>query len=200
MLFTFSSTSPVNNTAVQLVLVLMSAVSIGGMLVAAGTWRRRHRINKKRPGRIRVLTDHLAYVLDNPQLLLELFKGLYYTGFLLSGIYNLFIADTPPLSLHGAMGPVSLQLWYWLNMIGSACCLVGKSVERTTFAYAGLWLQLTGNLTLSGVLLAYVAGTLHVESWGRGGYGAFLGAVVFFSTAIITVRDIRQLIAVEQRL
>jgi hypothetical protein len=198
LMFAFTGTDPVNNTAVQLALVMMSSVSIGALLVAVGVWRRRNSPKVVAPSRMQNLIGQLTGAIDSESV--SLFQWVYYVVFLLSGVYNLFIADTAPLTLYSTMGPVSLRLWYWLNIFGSALPLIGKAVRRTNLAYVGMWLQLFGNLTMYLVLLAYVVATMQVESWGRGGYGAFLGVAVLLAVTLIVIRDIRRLIEVEQRL
>lgn len=127
-----------------------------------------------------------------------LFQYVFGAIFLLAGLYGIFIAGhKPPLTLRGSMGGVDVTIWYWLNVIGPLCSLTGKSMKGQ-LTYAGMWMQLTGDLTLAMSLLSYIVATVEVEKWGEGAYGAFLGAALCLSAAITVTRDIRRLRAVER--
>lgn len=127
-----------------------------------------------------------------------LFQYVFGAIFLLAGLYGLFIAGhKPPLTLRGSMVGVDVTIWYWLNIMGPLCSLTGKSLKGQ-LTYAGMWMQLTGDLTLTMSLLAYIAATVQIETWGEGAYGAFLGAALCISAAITVTRDIRRLRAVER--
>lgn len=129
-----------------------------------------------------------------------LFQFVFGVGFVLAGLYGIFIANAePPLTLQGSMGRMDVGLWYWLNVAGPVCSLIGKCLKGD-LTYAGMWMQLTGDVTLAIALLAYIAGTVEVESWGKGAYGAFLAAVLCVSAALTVTRDVRRLLGVEQRL
>lgn len=129
-----------------------------------------------------------------------LFQYVFGTCFMLAGVYGIFVANAePPLTLQGSMGHLDIRIWYWLNLLGPLCSLIGKCMKGQ-LTYAGMWMQLTGDSVLSLALLAYIAGTVQTESWGKGAYGAFLGAALCISAVITVTRDVRRLRAVEQRL
>ncbi|OBG71320.1 MULTISPECIES: hypothetical protein [unclassified Mycobacterium] len=131
-----------------------------------------------------------------------LFQWLFYVLFIMVGVYGLVIANSqPPLSVKyaGPMAAMNITLWYWLHIAGPGTCLIGKLLTRTKSAYAGMWLQLGGDLGLALALAAYNTATYHSESWGRGMYGAFpLGTATFLSVVILTVRDVRRMRVVER--
>lgn len=127
-----------------------------------------------------------------------LFQYVFGVVFILAGLYGIFVADhEPPLTLRGSMGDFDVRIWYWLNIVGPLVCLIGKSMTGD-LTYAGMWMQLTGDLTLTLALLAYISGTVQTESWGKGAYGAFLGLALCISAAITVTRDVRRLHAVER--
>lgn len=129
-----------------------------------------------------------------------LFQFVFGIIFILAGLYGIFVADAePPLTLRGSMGHMDVQIWYWLNVAGPTCSLIGKCA-RGRLIYSGMWMQLTGDVVMSVALLAYIAGTVQVESWGKGAYGAFLAAALCISAALTVTRDVRRLRMVEKRL
>lgn len=126
-----------------------------------------------------------------------LFQFVFGVIFILAGLYGVYIADLkPPLSLRGSVSHMDIRIWYWLNVIGPLVCLIGKALHGQ-LTYAGMWLQLAGDLVITLMLLAYITGTVQVESWGNGGYGAFLGAALFTSALLTLTRDVRRLRFVE---
>jgi hypothetical protein len=130
------------------------------------------------------------------------FQAMYYAIFCMAGLYGVFIANgSPPLTLVGVMSHISIQLWYWLNIIGPAMGLLGMAVKRTQFSYPGVWAMAGGNIMFGMSLLAYMIATFQVESWGRGMYGAFpLATASFVSTFFLVIRDVRRIILTETRL
>lgn len=127
-----------------------------------------------------------------------LFQYVFGAVFMLAGIYGILVAgNKPPLTLRGSMAGFDVTIWYWLNIIGPLCSLTGKALKGQ-LTYAGMWMQFTGDLTLTISLLAYIAATVQVETWGEGAYGAFLGAALCISAAITVTRDVRRLRAVER--
>lgn len=147
---------------------------------------------------MRRLIDRFWLAVDAESVVL--FQYVFGTVFIFAGLYGIFIAHRePPLTLRGSMGAVDVRIWYWLNVAGPTLSLAGKCL-RGRLIYAGMWMQLTGDLVLSLALLAYIAGTVEVESWGRGGYGAFLGTAMCISAVITVTRDVRRLRAVEKLL
>lgn len=145
--------------------------------------------------RIRRLIDRFWMAIDAEGV--GLFQYVFGAVFILAGLYGLFIAGhKPPLTLRGSMAGVDVTIWYWLNIIGPLCSLTGKTLKGQ-LTYAGMWMQLTGDLTLTMSLLAYIVATVQVESWGKGAYGAFLGTALGISAVITVTRDVRRLRAVE---
>jgi hypothetical protein len=146
----------------------------------------------------RRLIDRFWSLVDSEDV--GLFLYVFGVGFILAGAYGIVVADLqPPLTLKGPMSTMSVDIWYWLNILGPLVSLTGKSL-RGNFIYTGMWLQLSGDITVTLALLAYVAGTVQVESWGKGAYGAFLGTAFCISAGLLVTRDLRRLRAVEKRL
>jgi hypothetical protein len=154
------------------------------------------------PDRVRAaakrIWDRFWIVVDDEAVVL--FKYIFGVIFIAAGLYGIFVAgQQPPLSMRGAMGHMDVRIWYWLNVLGPLCSLAGKSM-RGDLEYAGMWLQLGGDLAVTLFLLAYITGTVQVESWGNGAaYGAFLGMGFFFAAIIMVTRDVRRLLQVEKQ-
>lgn len=124
----------------------------------------------------------------------ELFQWVFYIVIMSSGLYNLTTADGAPISVHPAMGGMDYDKWCWLNVTGPAACLIGKMCgHMKRFVDGGVWFQLTGDATLSLAVLAYVIAVFHVESWGRGMYGGWLGFATFLSIVVLIIRDVRRI-------
>jgi hypothetical protein len=147
---------------------------------------------------VRRIMDRFWRLVDAESVVL--FQYIFGTIFMLAGVYGIFIANAePPLTLRGSMGHMDVRIWYWLNVTGPGCSLIGKCM-RGRLTYAGMWMQLTGDAVISLALLAYISGTVEVESWGHGAYGAFLGAALCLCAGVTVTRDVRRLLGVEQRL
>lgn len=117
------------------------------------------------------------------------FQIMYYTWFFMSGIYGVFIANgQPPVTLE-KVPHISVQLWYWLNIFGPVLGTTGIWLERTRFNYAGLWVEVAGNLFFAWSLLCYILATIQVESWGHGMYGGWIGGASLTSTLCLVIRD-----------
>lgn len=141
--------------------------------------------------------DRFWHALDSEAVIL--FQYVFGVIFVAAGLYGVFVANLqPPLSLRGSVGHLDIRIWYWLNVAGPVISLLGKSMAGR-LTYAGMWLQLGGNLIITLALLAYISGTVQVESWGKGGYGAFLGAALFSCAVLTVTRDVRRLLQVEKR-
>lgn len=131
---------------------------------------------------------------------IALFQYVLGAAFILAGLYGLIVAGRqPPVTLEGSMTSHNVTLWYALNIAGPLCCLVGKSVHGS-LTYAGHIMQLAGDVMVALALLAYVTGTVEVESWGSGAYGTFIGSALFCCAALFLMRDVRRLGAVERRI
>lgn len=140
--------------------------------------------------------DRFWIAIDSEAVIL--FQYVFGVIFIAAGLYGIFVAkQQPPLSLRGSVGHLDIRIWYWLNVAGPVLSLVGKTLAGRLI-YAGMWLQLGGNLTITLVLMAYISGTVQIESWGKGGYGAFLGAALFASAVLTVTRDVRRLLQVEK--
>jgi hypothetical protein len=155
--------------------------------------------HRGRPLARRVL-DKFWAVLDSESVIP--FQLMYYFIFFTAGVYGVFIAGgSPPLTLVGAMSHISIQLWYWMNIIGPGMGFLGLAVRRTRFSYAGVWVMAGGNFMFGMSLIAYMIATFQMESWGRGMYGAFpLATSSFASTFFLVIRDLRRIILTETRL
>lgn len=128
------------------------------------------------------------------------FQYVFGVIFVAAGVYGIFVAkQQPPLSLRGSMSHMDLRMFYWLNIVGPFLALIGKTTKGT-LTYAGMWLQLAGDITITIALLAFITGTVQVESWGKGAYGAFLGAAMFACAVITVTRDVRRLLQVEKQI
>lgn len=126
------------------------------------------------------------------------FMYVFGIGFIFAGIYGPTVAHyDPPLTLQGSMTPGYVAVWYWLLLVGPALALIGKSLKGR-LTHAGLILQLTGDMTVSLALLAYVVASFHVETWGHGAFGPFLGSSFCAAACITITHDVRALLNVER--
>lgn len=140
------------------------------------------------------LLNRFWEVLDADNIIL--FQAVFGAAFILCGLNGLFISHfQAPLTLKGQMGQTYVALWYGLLVLGPLACLVGKSLHNRLI-YAGHLLQITGDVTVALVLLAYITGTVQSEPIGHGGFGAFGGMAFFVSALLFITRDIRRLRAV----
>jgi hypothetical protein len=152
------------------------------------------------PERVRATVKNLWarywYAVDSQHVVI--FQFIFGTMFILAGINGIFAAHAePPMTLHGSMDALDVRIWYWLLIVGPLSSLTGKCM-RGSLTYAGTWMELTGDVTISLALLAYITGTVQVESWGKGGFGAFLGAGFCIAAAVTVTRDVRELLRVER--
>lgn len=117
------------------------------------------------------------------------FQALVYwhIGFA-AGLYGLLVAGGTPQAVEDAMGPVWNAIWLWL-CLAIMVCLVGKRIHWD----AGMWLQLSGDLAASGVLLIYIVATLESSWWGQALFGVFLAAAIWECTLLLITRDIRRI-------
>lgn len=137
------------------------------------------------------------YALDSESI--TLFQYILGAAFIAAGVYGVFVADTrPPQTLEVSMSTAHVNIWYWLNIAGPLCCLVGKSLHGD-LTYAGRLMQLTGDGVVALVLFGYVSGTVQSETWGTGVYAAFIGAALFCCALLFVARDVRRLLEVEGR-
>lgn len=143
------------------------------------------------PRRVR-LRLHLArrrffHILDAEGV--GIFQVIVYVHIgLLAGLYGLLVARGTPQAVEDSMGPVFNGIWLWL-CIGISLCLLGKRVHSDP----GMWLQLSGDLAASFVLLVYIIATFDSAYWGKALFGVFLAAAIWECTLLLIVRDIRRI-------
>lgn len=116
------------------------------------------------------------------QVIVYLHIGLF------AGLYGLLIAGGTPQAVEDSMGPHFNAIWLWL-CLAITTCLVGKRITWD----AGMWLQLSGDLAASSVLLVYIIATLDSAWWGKALFAVFLTAAIFECTLLLIVRDIRRI-------
>lgn len=129
-----------------------------------------------------------------------LFQFVFGAWFIGGGINGALVADfQPPLTLQGQMDTYSIEAWYCLLVVGPIIALLGR-VAYGRLRYAGMWLCLTGDLVITLELLAYITGTVHVESLGKGGFGAFTAGALCTSGGLTLLRDVRRLGGIEKKI
>ena len=118
-----------------------------------------------------------------------IFQAIVYVHIgMFAGIYGLLIARGTPQVVEDAMGPGFNTIWLVL-CLAITTCLMGKLVKHD----AGMWMQLSGDIAASAVLLVYIIATLHSAYWGKALFGVFLAAAIFECTLVLIVRDIRRI-------
>lgn len=118
-----------------------------------------------------------------------IFQGIVYIHIgLFAGLYGLLIARGTPQAVEDAMGPVFNGVWLWL-CLGIMMCLIGKRVHWD----AGMWMQLSGDLAASFVLLVYIIATIHASYFGKAMFAVFLAAAIWECTVLLIVRDVRRI-------
>ena len=127
------------------------------------------------------------------------FQWLFFLAFGIGGLYDL-IMNVPPLHVdpHAASMP-SYHMWLWLNALAPPIALIGKGL-RGSWTYVGMWLQLTGDVGVTGALLSYLAGEFAVIGLSEGNYSLSMAIAAIMATGMLALRDIRRLVQVEQRL
>jgi hypothetical protein len=147
-------------------------------------------LNRLRAGLHRFLT-----ALDSEGV--ALFQAVVYTHIAAGGAYGLLVVGGTPQAVQDSMGPWFNTLWLWLCS-GAAVCLLGKMLRGESL-YAGMWLQLAGDIAICGVLWIYVVCTFATSWWGRALFAVFIVTSIAECVALLVCRDIRRLVQVEQQ-
>lgn len=118
-----------------------------------------------------------------------IFQAIVYVHIgLFAGLYGLFVAHGAPEVVEDAMGPASNTIWLVL-CLAIMTCLAGKRIKWD----AGMWLQLSGDIAASGVLLVYIVATFNSAWWGKALFSVFLAAAIWECTVLLIIRDVRRI-------
>lgn len=118
-----------------------------------------------------------------------IFQSIVYVHIgLLAGLYGLLIAGGTPQAVEDSMGPHFNGIWLWL-CLAITLCLAGKRVHWD----AGMWMQLSGDLAASFVLLIYIIATIDSAWYGKALFAVFLVAAIWECTLLLIIRDIRRI-------
>ncbi|OBJ50625.1 hypothetical protein [Mycobacterium asiaticum] len=130
---------------------------------------------------------------------ITVFQAVFGVAFILCGFNGIFFSSSqPPITLRGQLDHATATLWYGLLLTGTLVCLVGKML-RGQLIYTGMLLQFFGDLMVFLALLAYITGTVRVEPFGTGGFGAYAASALWASAALFVTRDVRRLAGIEKR-
>lgn len=128
-----------------------------------------------------------------------LFQAIVYLHVVTAGLYLMIGANgLVPQSVEESLGASFNAWWLWL-CLGPMVCLVGKVFcwMRAT-RYAGMWMQLSGDIFGFGVFLTYVVATIGTSWWGRAVFAVFVCAAIGECVALLILRDIRRIDQVER--
>ncbi len=131
--------------------------------------------------------DWLFRVLDNEGV--GIFQAIVYVHIgLFAGLYGLLVAGGTPQTVEDAMGGGFNGIWLWL-CLAIMTCLAGECIKHDS----GMWMQLSGDLAASIVLLVYIVAIFDSSWWGKALFGVFLAAAIFECTLLLITRDVRRI-------
>ena len=148
------------------------------------------------PGRWRSLVDRFWSAVDSESV--SPFQWLFYMAFGIGGLYDL-VMRVPAAHADPHMSSVVYHMWLWLNVLAPPVALIGKGL-RGNWTYVGMWMQLTGDVGVTGALMGYLAGEFAVIGLGEGNYSISMALAAIMATGMLALRDVRRLIQVERRL
>lgn len=122
------------------------------------------------------------------------FQALFYTLIMMGGIYNLAV-DEPIQAVEAVSSPTFYITFLWVSVLGPLSAIVGRLLGGG-LEYAGMWLQLGGDIAVGFVLFAYAAG-IALNYWREGNFSIFLAAGCAIGVLLFVVRDIRHLYRVD---
>lgn len=149
------------------------------------------------PRRWRSLVDRFWSAVDSESV--SPFQWLFYMAFGIGGLYDLVMRVPPAHVDPHAMAMPSYHMWLWLNALAPPIALVGKGLHGN-WTYVGMWMQLTGDVGVTGALASYLAGEFAVIGLGEGNYSVSMSIAATMATGMLTLRDVRRLVQVERRL
>jgi hypothetical protein len=126
------------------------------------------------------------------------FFWAYYGWLLIWGVCAALF-DLPPAIVNDAMGPFTYNLWVWMHILGTSAGMGGLVLSRWK-EYNGLCIQLAGNFTMGGVLLAYEASVVMESWWSRDMYTFVLVAPYVMGAFFLGATCVRKLWLLEKGL
>lgn len=121
---------------------------------------------------------------------------LFYVLISLHGFVSLIYGNTGSQVMEQASSPGYYIFWMWLGFAGPLITIIGKSA-RGTFAYAGMWLELAGDIATWFIFVCYVGAIFDTDYWARGSFAGILATACLLGTPLFIMRDIRRLKQVE---
>lgn len=148
--------------------------------------------------RLRAGIDRFFYTLDAEGV--GIFQAVVYLHVVAGGLYLKFGASHDVLDpIEESLGPNLNGVWTWL-CVGCAVCLLGKVLcWHSPSKYAGMLMQLAGDLFAFGVFYVYVIGTMLTTEWGKAVFAVFIMEALGECVLLLIIRDVRRIAQVEQR-
>jgi hypothetical protein len=122
----------------------------------------------------------------------RLYQAVMYTCYFAAGVYMASFGRAPS-TVQQAMGTHAHYVWIALMVCCPLLVLLGARVSNK---WAGLWLQLGGNVGVGSALAAYVAAVLQSPWWGTGAFAVWGYVGLTICTGAIILRDGRRILQV----
>jgi len=148
------------------------------------------------PGPVRRGVRRFLAILDSETV--APFQAVFYVFFTLGSIYLLGFTIEPIESIERSLGQTATNVWAAIQGGGPLVWLLGRRA-RNGMAYAGLWLQLIGDLVAGGALFVYTLAILADKNWGDGVFSPFISIPTIFCIALLAFRDGRRIAQVEKQ-
>lgn len=147
--------------------------------------------------RFRAGIDRFFDVLDSEGV--GIFQAVVYLHMVGGGLYLWFGANGDvPDPIWDSLGHTLNTVWLWM-CLGPAISLLGKVLcWHPPTKYAGMWLQLSGDLFGFGVFLTYVVATYYASWWGQAVWAVWIMMALAECVAMLIIRDVRRIGQVEQ--
>lgn len=127
----------------------------------------------------------------------ELYEWMLYVVWGGGGLLYITLAAGPPVSLQESMTWLSYVEWSYMNVIGPASCLIGKTLRliAPAAAWVGLLLYAIGNGLLCVAAVSFIIGAY--QTWGKAAWGPVPTTIIGLAAAGLTLRAVRALLKVE---
>lgn len=144
---------------------------------------------------IKTRLEHFWLLVDSDSIIIN--QMLFYGLISLGGLYNLAYSNVPIQSVEESTTSGYYIFFLWLCFLGPLACIIGKCL-RGSLTYAGLWLQLAGDIATEVIFWAYIGAIISTTWWGKANFAAFLALACLIGVNVFIARDIRRLRNVER--
>ena len=150
---------------------------------------------------IRLWLARLGEMIDSETV--RLYRAVMYTLLCWAAIY-MTLWGHAPTTVEAAMGGPFDHVWKALMFFGPVLVFLGSLLVRFheklwgSAKYIGLWMQFSADIGVTCALIAYCIAVLQSPWWGNGTFALWPIIGLSICTAVVAVRDARQLRAVEQ--